>query len=117
MIGGVPRLALPFLALAGILGLRQSPDRPPAPGPARRHVVEMRGMGFHPRELEMRRGDTVVWINRDVVPHTATSIRKGGWSTGLLVEEQSGRYVTRRPGEEEYFCELHPVMRGKLIVR
>lgn len=114
MTGSVPRLALLLLALAGTLGLRQSPDRGPAP---RRHVVEMRGMGFQPRELEVRRGDTVVWINRDVVPHTATSIQKRGWSTGPLVEEQSGHYVPRRPGEDDYFCELHPVMRGKLIVR
>jgi plastocyanin len=74
-------------------------------------------MGFHPRELEVHRGDTVVWINRDLVPHTATSVRKGGWSTGLLVEKGSGRHVPGRLGEDDYFCELHPVMRGKLIVR
>jgi plastocyanin len=74
-------------------------------------------MGFHPRELEVRRGDTVVWINRDVVPHTATSSREGAWSTGPLVEERSGRYIPRRRGADDYFCELHPAMRGKLIVR
>ena len=39
-------------------------------------------MAFHPEVLEVQRGDTVVWINRDIVPHTATATRKSGWDTG-----------------------------------
>ena len=74
-------------------------------------------MAFHPEVLVARRGDTVVWIDRDMVPHTATSTRKAGWNTGPLLQGKSGRYVPRHEGEEPYFCQLHPVMRGKLIVR
>ncbi len=74
-------------------------------------------MAFHPEVLELRRGDTVVWINRDIVPHTATATRKGGWDTGSLLQGESGRYVPRRKGEEPYLCTLHPIMLGKLIVQ
>lgn len=74
-------------------------------------------MAFHPESLEVGRGDTVVWVNRDIVPHTATSTRNGGWDTGPLPQGRSGQYVARRAGEERYFCRLHPVMLGKLIVR
>ena len=74
-------------------------------------------MAFHPERLEVRRGDTVVWINRDIVPHTATASRKNGWNTGPLLQGKSGRYVARRVGEDPYLCELHPTMVGKLIVR
>jgi plastocyanin len=74
-------------------------------------------MGFHPQELEVRRGDTIVWINRDIVPHTATSTRRSGWNTGQLLQGKAGLYVPRRAGEDAYVCQLHPVMRGKLIVR
>lgn len=83
----------------------------------RRHVVEVRAMAFHPAVLEVRRGDTVVWVNRDVVPHTATATREPRWQTGRLAQGDSGRYVPRATGEDRYFCELHPPMEGKLIVR
>lgn len=74
-------------------------------------------MTFHPAVLEVGRGDTVVWVNRDMVPHTATAAGKAGWSTGNLLQDQSGQYVPRHSGTAPYFCELHPVMKGKLIIR
>jgi plastocyanin len=74
-------------------------------------------MAFHPDALELQRGDTVVWINRDIVPHTATAIRKSGWNTGRLLQGERGRYVPRLRGDDPYFCELHPTMLGKLIIR
>jgi plastocyanin len=104
--------AIGVLVLAGAAGA----PRPADPVP-QRHIVEIRGMAFHPGALEVRRGDTVVWINRDLVPHTATSPRKAGWNTGPLLQGKSGHYVARRVGEDPYFCQLHPVMLGKLIVR
>ena len=111
---------LPIAALAaiGVLALAgaTAPSRPAEPIP-RRHVVEIRGMAFHPEVLKVRRGDTVVWINRDIVPHTATATRKSGWDTGTLVQGESGQYVASHEGEDPYSCKLHPVMLGKLIVR
>ena len=74
-------------------------------------------MAFRPQALEVRRGDTVVWNNRDIVPHTATSTRKPGWNTGPLGQGKSSEYVAGQAGEDPYFCQLHPVMLGKLIVR
>ena len=117
---GSRRLAgLPIAALAaiGVLALAgAAPSRPADPVP-QRHVVEIRGMAFHPEVLEVRRGDTVVWINSDIVPHTATASRKSGWDTGTLLQGKSGQYVASHGGEDPYFCKLHPVMLGKLIVR
>ena len=111
---------LPIAALAaiGVLALAgaAAPSHPARPVP-QRHVVEIRGMAFHPEVLEVRRGDTVVWINRDIVPHTATATRKSGWDTGTLLQGKSGQYVASHGGEDPYFCKLHPVMLGKLIVR
>ena len=37
------------------------------------HTVLIEGMRFQPKGLTVAAGDTVVWINRDMVPHTATS--------------------------------------------
>ena len=90
-----------------------------APPPPRRHVVEIRGMAFHPAVLTVAPGDTVVWINRDVVPHSATTAGGGGprWDTGELQQGQDGRYVPHRAGEAPYVCTLHPTMQGKLIIQ
>jgi len=99
------RPAVGFLLIAGACSTAGSD----APRPAR-HVVEMTGMAFHPADLTVQRGDTVVWINRDLVPHT-------GLGTGPLAQGDSGTYVPRDRGEVPYICELHPTMKGKLLVR
>jgi plastocyanin len=78
--------------------------------------VEIRGMAFQPTVLEVAPGDTVVWINRDIVPHTATAGGRYPWDTGILAQGDSGRYVPSRSGESAYSCTLHPTMQGKLTV-
>ncbi len=74
-------------------------------------------MAFHPAVLEVSKGDTVVWTNRDFVPHTATAAAQPAWSTGTLLQEQSGQIIAGGSGTVPYICELHPVMQGTLIVR
>jgi len=87
--------------------------------PATTHTVEIRGMEFHPAVLTVAVGDTVVWINRDIVPHTATATGTGTtkWDTGQLGQGQTGRYVVRRAGAVNYTCSFHPTMHGKVIIR
>ena len=118
--GSLRFAGLPIAALVAIGGLALAgtaiPSRSADVAP-RRHVVEIRGMAFHPEVLEIRQRDTVVWINRDIVPHTATATRKSGWDTGPLLQGESGEYVAAEKGEDPYFCELHPVMLGRLVVR
>jgi plastocyanin len=114
-VAGLPIAALAAIGVLALAGAA-APPRPADPVP-QRHVVEIRGMAFHPEVLEVRRGDTVVWINRDIVPHTATATRKSGWDTGTLLRGKSGQYVASHGGEDLYVCKLHPVMLGKLIVR
>lgn len=86
-------------------------------GAPRTHTVEISGMEFHPVALEVHRGDTVIWTNRDIVPHTATATGKSAWDTGPILQGKSGRYVPQHRGVLPYACTLHPVMLGKLIVK
>ncbi|HEY9518613.1 MAG TPA: cupredoxin family copper-binding protein [Gemmatimonadales bacterium] len=110
--GLVVALAMGVVAFAGAMAAPRSP----APVP-RSHLIEIRGMAFQPAELTVMRGDTVVWINRDIVPHTATASGKRGWDTGTLNQAEPGRVVLRDAGTVHYVCQLHPTMRGTLIVR
>jgi plastocyanin len=82
----------------------------------RSHTVEIRGFAYLPATLEVAVGDTVVWVNRDVVPHTATGA-EGGWDSGDLAAGQSWRLVAGQQGSQPYYCALHPIMRGMLVVR
>ena len=80
------------------------------------HVVEIRQLEFRPAELTVAAGDTVVWINRDIVPHTASAL-DAGWDSGELPENESWRWVAPDGGRYPYFCEYHPMMKGSISVR
>ncbi|MEO8199872.1 MAG: plastocyanin/azurin family copper-binding protein [Gemmatimonadota bacterium] len=83
--------------------------------PKHRYEIEIRGMAFHPADLTIAPGDTVVWVNRDIFPHSAT--HKSLWDTGTLTTGDSGRFIAQSRGEATYACTLHPTMTGKLLVK
>jgi plastocyanin len=96
------------------------PPVPPALGwaadaaPARTHRIEMANMRFGPVPAGIRAGDVIIWINRDVIPHTATA-RDGGFDVDLP-PRQSRRMTVRRAGSMAFYCRYHPGMRGTLAV-
>ena len=71
-------------------------------------------MQFQPAELVVNEGDTVVFVNRDIVVHDITE--KGrAWSSSALSTDQQYRMVVET--DVEYYCSLHPVMKGKLLLQ
>jgi len=84
--------------------------------PAAPHTVEIRDFAFVPARLDVAPGDTVVWVNRDAAPHTATD-SLGGWDSGELKTEVSWTWVAPAPGRFPYLCAYHPSMRGEVHVR
>ena len=84
-----------------------------APAPVT-HQVEVHGFRFDPDTLRVGVGDSVVWMNRDMVPHTATG---AGWDTGEMVREGRGAWVPREAGAHGYVCAYHPSMTGVVLVR
>jgi len=79
------------------------------------HTVLIEGMRFQPEGLSIAAGDTVVWINRDMVPHTATS--SGHFDSGELAPGKSWTHTVRDSGEFSYLCTYHPLMKGIVRVR
>jgi plastocyanin len=80
------------------------------------HTVTIEGMKFAPERLEVAAGDTVVWTNKDIVPHTVTASATKVES-GELAPGRSWRFVAKKKGEMPYICRLHPVMKGTLVVK
>ena len=79
------------------------------------HRVEIKNFSFEPSRVEVRVGDTVEWVNRDLTPHTATADNKS-WDTGLLKDEATSRLVMTKPGVNAYHCAYHPNMTGVITV-
>ena len=82
----------------------------------RKYVIEITGFEFKPASVALQAGDTVVFINRDVVPHTATA-RKNAWDTSTIAAGASASLVVNGKGRQDYFCRLHPAMTGRLNLR
>jgi len=77
-------------------------------------TVTIEGMQFAPSSLTVRRGDTVVWVNHDLVPHTATAA--GTFDSHPIAPNKSWSHVARKAGRHDYVCTLHPTMKATLVV-
>ena len=95
---------------AFVLGLALAP----APAEAKTHTIVVEKMRFGPAPAGLRVGDTVVWVNRDPVRHTATA-RDKSFNVDLP-PRSSGKAVVRRAGAIAVYCVFHPAMTGKLSV-
>ena len=100
-------------ALSGATALAVAPALPAA-ARARTHTIVMERMRFGPSPEGLRVGDTIVWVNRDPVRHTATA-RDGAFDVDVA-PRASGRTMLRRAGTIPYICRLHPAMIGRLVV-
>ena len=81
----------------------------------REHHVAIKAMQFEPASLEVAVGDTIVWTNADLVPHTATSA--GRFDSGLLAPQATWRYTVTSAGDVAYVCTLHPTMAARFTTR
>ena len=95
-------------------GVNQAPQAPVVVT-APRVTVEIRSFDFFPRELTVRTGAAVTWVNRDAAPHDATE-QAGGWGSGLLKQDESITIVFDSPGVYQYHCTIHPNMQATLKV-
>lgn len=84
--------------------------------PAQRFEIEIRDLTFGPKRLDVTVGDSLVWVNHDLFPHTATADGAAGWDTGSIPASESRGAVARRPGTYDYFCRVHPTMHGRVVV-
>lgn len=78
------------------------------------HTVKIVDMKFVPETVTVKKGDTVVWKNEDLVPHT---VMGGAIRSEIIKAGESFRWSAEKTGQSEYMCTLHPNMRGKVMVK
>jgi plastocyanin len=84
---------------------------------AKAQIILIDKFTFQPNVVTVPAGGTVEWRNVDIVPHTATSLDGKTFNSGQIQTGASWRVTLRKTGTFEYFCPLHPNMKGSLTVR
>lgn len=85
-----------------------------AAGPTEHRIV-MQDMKFVPETLTAKQGDTLVWVNRDFFPHTATAADRS-FDSGNVASGAAWKYVASKRGKFAYVCTLHPTMKAVVVV-
>jgi plastocyanin len=82
--------------------------------PAETHAA-IDEFAFKPDTLTVPIGTTVVWENKDDIPHTVVAVDKTFHSPALDTDDKFS-FTFNNAGSFEYFCSLHPNMKARVIV-
>ena len=81
--------------------------------PPDENTVLIQDYKYQPAEITIQSGETVTWINKDSVRHTATG---DTFDSGLFGKDESFQQTFEEAGTFDYICTPHPYMKGKVIV-
>ena len=84
---------------------------------AMNHRVDVRNFAFAPKTLTVPVVARVMWTNRDDEPHVVASVGALFTSSKALDTSDSYTVTFSKPGTYTYYCSIHPMMVGTIIVR
>ncbi len=99
------RIHLAILLLSGCLSV---------PAQAATIQITIQNLVNTPAHVSAKVGDTIEWINKDVIAHTA-SAKNGDWDV-MIGPNKTGQVVLKKAGAVDYYCKFHPNMTGRLTV-
>lgn len=77
--------------------------------------ITMDKLTYLPAEITAAVGDTIEWVNRDILDHTATA-RNGDWNVKIAAGEVKQMRL-ERVGAVDYYCIYHPNMMGRVLIK
>jgi len=104
----VGKCALLLLLMSGLNAC--GPSQPP-----KTYTVEIKNMAFVPADITVNKGDTIVWVNHDMMAHDVTEQTSKVWSSGPIQADSSWKMPVT--DEADYFCSIHVVMKGKIELK
>jgi amicyanin len=78
--------------------------------------IDISGFAFKPSNVNINKGDTVVWTNKDSAPHTVTSVSGDELDSQIMGGGQTYNHTFQTAGTYPYYCTLHPSMKAKIKV-
>jgi amicyanin len=88
----------------------------PAAAQEKAAEIHIDNFAFTPAEITVSPGTTLTWENRDDIPHNVVATDKS-FRSKVMDTEQKFSFTFGTPGVYEYFCALHPHMKGKVVVK
>ena len=96
-------------------------------------MVNIQNVQFAPAEITVQAGTQVRWVNLDPLDHDVTSgvsivgrqargvnktkLPDGNFRSALFSTNKTFSFTFSAAGEYPYYCDLHPFMIGKVIVK
>src|SRR3569832_1715738 len=74
--------------------------------------IVMENLVISPAAASAKVGDTIEWVNKDVLAHTATA-RNGDFDE-MMPPKKSVTLGLKKAGDFEYYCRFHPNMKATL---
>jgi len=103
-------------AIALVLGLAAA-DVHAQGGP----TINLQTFQFQPKQLEVKAGTPVTWINYDDIRHTVTSgtpeNKDSRFDASLAGKGAKFIYTFAQPGTYFFYCDRHQHMRGEIVVK
>ena len=84
-------------------------------------TINIQTFQFQPKQLEVKAGATVTWVNQDDIRHTVTSgapdNKDGRFDATLAGKGTKFSFTFSQPGTYTFFCDRHQHMRGEITVK
>ena len=90
-------------------------EAPAVAAPLDNAEVAVSGMRFGAGTVTIKTGGSVTWTNQEGVPHTVTA-DDGSFGSDQLSANDSFTHTFDKPGTYSYYCKIHPMMRGTVVV-
>jgi plastocyanin len=87
-----------------------------APALAETKTVTIQGFQFKPQALDVKPGDEVEFVNRDVTEHTATA-GNNAFDSKSIKPGASWKWKAGTAGQYAYNCSFHNGMKGVINVK
>ena len=78
--------------------------------------VKIDNFSFGPATITVPVGATVIWTNRDDIPHTVVST-DGVFKSKVRDTDETFSYTFAKAGTYPYYCSVHPKMTGQVVVQ
>jgi len=113
-------LFIVLILLAGCQGYQKEYNQatessPPSVSANTNAVIE--DFKFQPATIQAKVGETLTWTQKDGAAHTVTSTSgPESFDSGSMGKGQKFSYTFTKPGTYQYKCNIHPSMKGTVIV-
>ncbi len=104
---------MPSVHQNAVLGAVLAVVMPVFPVDAATITITVEKLVFSPAVVDAHVGDTIEWINKDVMAHTATA---DGAFDVIIPPHKSASTIVTGAASADYYCRFHPNMRGRIRI-